>query len=504
MKRFALLLTLFTLACADAAAKQSLPPDIQELVAPSVAAGASGAALWTAPDRTIWLTWVEPSAAGADAPRALRVATFDPAAQKWRAPHTIATGAGLTASQADFPRLAVNAAGAALAIWTDGKGGAFRSESFDQGATWSAPRTFTRESDEAEKFAITVLADDRFLVAWLDGRGKKSGGKVEQLFARPVSIKPGAAAEKDAPDQLVDSSVCDCCQNTLTPFLDGGALLAYRGRTDEEVRDIRTARFDGKGWSDPRPLNADDWHINACPINGPSLASDGGRVGVAWFTGADNDPRVLASYSPNAGEQFLMPLRLDTGVKPAGHVDMLILHDGALLGTWLDAEGGFWLRRVTPDFVTDEPAPLVAAAQHVMGFPRTALVRDYAGGETPAQFLTAYVAGKPATLHTQLITVREGELLSDAKDCACAPTPEQLSGFPMRGAVTKVAADQGSVNVMHPDIPGVLRSGNHDFKAAANVLSALQPGRRFLGRIEKRQGKWWLFDVRPLVGSGSP
>ncbi|MEY2878255.1 MAG: hypothetical protein RLZZ15_635, partial [Verrucomicrobiota bacterium] len=259
----------------------------EEIPAPA-AAGALGANLFRAPDGRVWLSWVEPAAPGK---LALRCATLDAAAKKWSAPRTISTEPTLTASQGDFPQFAINAAGRAWAIWTDGKGGARVTESRDGGATWSASAAFAPPGIGVEKFSLAVLDDGRVLAAWLDDRAKKSGGKMSALYARVLG--------SDAPDQLVDDAVCDCCQTELTAFLDGGALVAYRARTVDEVRDIRTARLRGNIWEAPRTLHPDNWKIAGCPMNAARLASEGGRVAAAWFTAADGDARVLASLSPD-------------------------------------------------------------------------------------------------------------------------------------------------------------------------------------------------------------
>lgn len=511
MKPLALL--LLSLAVALTAAEEKPAPPITFADLPSPAGPrALGASFTTAPDKTVWLTWVEASAENlaaaaakksaphdhhpapasatlaAGSPNALRFATFDAAAKKWSAARTIATRAEVPLSSADFPQLVIDGRGHATAVWLDGHGGALVTTSTDRGDTWSAPTPWTTASDEVEKFSFVRLADGRVLAAWLDGRAKKTGPKTspQQLYARLLG--------DSAPDTLVDASVCDCCQTTLTAFLDGGALLAYRGRTDSEVRDIRTARFRGNSWDEPRPLNNDDWRIAACPVNGPRLAADGGRVATAWFTAADNDPRVLASFSPDAGARFLLPLRIDLG-KPVGHVDTLILRDGTMLVTWLETDGSLWLRRISPDFVADEPVALApAGALSVKTNPRLALLRDYAGGTEPVQLLATFATD--SALRTLLITVPEGELLTAKGNCDCAPTPEQLVGYSIRGAVAAVTTPRGTLHIVHDELPGLLFAGTHEFHAEPSVLAAVQLGRRIFGRIEQREGRWWLFDVR--------
>ncbi len=475
-------------------------------IATPAASGSSGSSLAVAPDGTAWLTWLE----SAGATTALRFATFDPAAGQWSAAGTIARGSDWFVNQADFPTLTVDGQGRATAVWSvnnpapvpaaaaghdhDGPGyRAFLSQTTDRGKTWSPPAALTRESDAVEFVALTTLADGRVLAAWLDGRARKQGGRTQQLFARIVGA-PG-------PDVLVDDSVCDCCQTALTAFPDGSALLAYRGRGEDEVRDIRVTRFRAGEWDDPHPVSNDDWRINACPVNGPHLASDGGRVAAAWYTAADNDPRVLATYSPDAGARFLMPLRL-SDTKPAGRVATVLLHDGAFLVTWVDVAGALWVRRVTPDFTANEPVPLTAPGTgRVRGFPRVALVRDYQGGPVPAQFLVTLEQEGTTGLRTLLVTIPEGDLLEAEKNCDCAPSPDELRGFSIRGVIASVQADAGTMQVRHFEVPGIFAEGLREFKVPPAVLAgAGQPGRQFLGRIERRAGAWWLFDVRLIAG----
>lgn len=527
MKPLAAFVLLATCAVAAEPAAQPAPQITFAEIPTPAGPNALGASLTVAPDGTHWLSWVEAgaplaatasssatastvassteastssastaaphhrgAAPAADAPpNTLRFATFDAAGKKWSEPRTIFRGPSVTTNAADFPQLAVDGRDHVTALWASG-GSAFTTTSADRGATWSPPATWTTESDVVEKFSLATLADGRVLAAWLDGRGIKAGGKTQQLYARILG--------QTGPDMLVDPSVCECCQTTLTAFLDGTALVAYRGRTEQEVRDIRTARFDGQAWSTPRPLNHDEWQILACPINGPRLASDGGRVAAAWFTGAANAPRVLASYSPDAGTRFLLPLTIARG-QPVGHVDTAILHDGAMLVTWVEGDGSFWLRRVTPEFTLSPPVALAPAGTvSLKTNPRLSLLRDYAGGTEPAQLLVTFATAASA-LRTLLVTIPEGELLVAEKNCDCAPTAEQLQGFPMRGQIVEVRSDAGLLRVQHSTLPGLFAGGTRDFQVDPETLAALQPGRQFLGRIERRDGTWRLFDIRLLA-----
>lgn len=502
--RFAVaLICLATYAHSADVARPAPAPALAADELPNPAApGATGPSLATGPDGRVWLSWLE---RGPGAETALRFSLFDASTKRWSPARNVGRGSNWFVNWADFPALSPGPEGHVTAVWFvnnpaaprgaaahghDGPGyRAMISRTADAGETWSAPIPLTRESTSVEFVSLATLADGRVLAAWLDGRAKQGGGKSQQLYARVLG--------STEPDTLVDSSVCDCCSTTLTSFLDGSALLAYRGRTNDEVRDIRVARFRSGGWEEPRALNHDDWRIAGCPVNGPQIASDGGRVAAAWFTAADNDPRVLISFSPDAGARFLMPLRLDTA-KPAGRVDTLLLRDAAMLASWVSADGAVVMRRVSPDFVLGESLQLAPAAPGRMkSVTRMALVRDFAGGMISAQLLVAFVEeGAAAGVRTLLVSVPEGELLAAEKNCDCSPTAEQLQGFAIRGTMVEARPVDGFVRVRHPELPGIFSAGTHDFKVARDTIASNQSGRSFLGRIEQRAGAWWLFDVR--------
>jgi hypothetical protein len=462
----------------------------------------SGPAVTVSRDGVTWLTWLERNGGTLT----LLFATFDATNQLWTPARSITSGADLYAGNSDFPALSAGPHGTATAVWFvsnpsssatvhlhHGAGyRAYFSRTADLGKTWSPPALVSRESTTTEFFSLATLPDGRVLAAWLDGRTKADGGKKQQLFSRFLG--------REGPDTLVDPSVCDCCHTALTAFPDGSALLVYRGRSDDEIRDLRVTRWRHNQWEESRPLNQDGWKIAGCPVNGPQIASDGGRVAVAWFTAADNDQRVLASFSSDAGGRFLMPLRINDA-KTAGRVATVLLHDGAFLVSHLDGDGALALRRITPDFATGETTLLATSAQgQIKGFPRLALLRDYTGGKSPAQVIATFAREGSAQVHSLLITVPEGDLLEAEKNCDCSPTVEQLQGFFIRGSVLATQPAEGTVRVRHFDVPGIFPEGERDFKAHPESLAkAGTPGRQFLGRIEERAGTWWLFDVR-LIG----
>lgn len=482
------------------------------VIASPAGPGASAPGLTRGADGSLWLSWLEPKGKGVTA---LRAAKFDPTTAAWGVVREIAAGRDWFVNWADTPVFATEADGRLTAVWfvnipataaDHGHHGhhgagyqAWFSRSTDDGANWTEPARLTTESDKVEFVALQPLAHGGLLAVWLDGRAKGKDAAM-RLYGRWL--------DGGGPDQLIDDSVCDCCPTTLTAFPDGSALVAYRARREGEIRDIYTARFSRRLWSEPRLLSADDWHIFGCPVNGPRLASAGGRVAAAWFTAADDQPRVLASASPDAGARWLLPQRLDLG-DPLGRVDTVLLQDGSRLVTWLEAAGkkeaGVYLRRISAADEVGPPVLLAASSTaRASGFPRLALVKDY--DATPAQLLLAYTEDRePSAVHTRLLTLPTLSALAGRKPCLPCDEDDAsaVRGYAMKGVVAQTQSGRELIRVQFEEIPGVMRATTLACRTEPALFEQLSPGQPLLGRIEKRGRDWWLFNVK-LLGAPTP
>jgi hypothetical protein len=150
-------------------------------------------------------------------------------------------------------------------------------------------------------------------------------------------------------------------------------VVVYRNRTDEEIRDIFVTRRVNGEWTEGVPLHDDGWHIAACPVNGPSAVARGENVAVAWFTGANEVPRVNVAFSSDAGATFTAPVQVDEG-NPAGRVDLVLLADGTAVVSWLERVEGdaeVRVRRVQPDGKFGPSASVArSSGARASGFPQ--------------------------------------------------------------------------------------------------------------------------------------
>jgi hypothetical protein len=119
-----------------------------------------------------------------------------------------------------------------------------------------------------------------------------------------------------------------------------GPVVVYRDRTEAEVRDVVVRAYAGGAWRAPVPLGAEGWRIEGCPVNGPAIAARADDVVAAWFSAADDKPRVRFARSSDGGQSFESAVDVDAA-GAFGQVDVALLDDATAVVTWWRrAEGG--------------------------------------------------------------------------------------------------------------------------------------------------------------------
>ncbi|RMG84628.1 MAG: exo-alpha-sialidase [Bacteroidetes bacterium] len=300
--------------------------------------------LFAAEDGQIYLSWV---AYLNDTTDALLFSRLE--GTQWSAPKMVASGSDWFVNWADFPSLvAYRDGGQSLAAhWLQKRAaGTYDydvhiAQSFDGGNTWTPAFIPHRDSIAAEHGFVSMvpLSENRIFATWLDGRNTKApdaqpdaphshGGAMTLRAA--IFDKNGRLFEETE----LDDRVCDCCQTAATATHDG-LLVAYRNRSETEIRDIWFVRQKNGKWTRPAPVFEDNWLIAGCPVNGPALDAVGKRAAIAWFSAPNGKAQVKAAFTSADGQGFLPPIRIDDG-EPLGRVDILMLSEEEALVTWLE------------------------------------------------------------------------------------------------------------------------------------------------------------------------
>ena len=307
------------------------------------AAGASLPRLSTDPDGIAWLSWVEPTPTG----HALRFAALDDDA--WGVPRTAAEGADWFVNWADFPSVVHFGAGHLAAHWlrkVDGGMFAYHVQmavSTDGGAHWSAPLAPHADETPTEHGFVSLFPLPAGAGAvWLDGRHTGDRPDHSDTHAHGhhdhgvMSLRAGGLDWTGArlPETELDAMTCDCCP-TATAKVPGGIVVAYRDRTEQEIRDIRAVTLGPDGWSRPVLVSDDGWEMPACPVNGPAVAAHGSRVAAAWFTAAGGTPQVRLAFSSDGGRSWDAPIHVAEGAV-LGRVAVVMPDADSAVVSWLD------------------------------------------------------------------------------------------------------------------------------------------------------------------------
>lgn len=379
MRCIVFLLGLLLISCKSDTKKEpqitTPEPMLKELNSPS-GDHSSLPRLFTNNDK-LYLSWVEKE----DSLAKLYYSVYEN--ETWQEPEMIVSGTDWFVNWADFPAIAEKDGN----ILTN-----FLQKSADGTYTYDVKLNLYNASEDAWKknfilhndgtqsehgFVSMVPTDENdFFVTWLDGRetvGKGHGGGQMTLRGAFVNMDGTISG-----DTQLDGRICDCCQTTAA-MTSNGPIVAYRDRSDDEIRDISIVRALNGQWSDPVTIGNDNWKIAGCPVNGPAMDIQGTGIGLAWFTAANENAMVNVAFSHDEGANFGEPIRIDSG-NAIGRVDLSMLNATSAAVVWLEPSGGdtlIQLVKVSDSGEVGTPVTITKTSpERASGFPQLELVGD--------------------------------------------------------------------------------------------------------------------------------
>ena len=251
--------------------------------------------------------------------------------------------------------------------------------SYDNGLSWSKseiPHATTIKGEHG--FVSISIGDKKHDLVWLDGRemlmehGNNEYGQMN-LYHREFTNNGELGSE-----YLIDPKVCECCPTSSVLFEDT-LVVAYRDRSDEEIRDIYIARKTGDTWEPSYPVHNDGWKIAGCPVNGPMLSIRSNQIAIAWYTAANDKAKVYVAYSDDLGKTFSNPIRVDNGM-PLGRVDLEWINDDEVLVSWIESSelsSNIVVRKVKNDLTIREGIVVAEVSKgRISGYPQMEILKD--------------------------------------------------------------------------------------------------------------------------------
>ena len=302
---------------------------------------------------------------------------------KWQSSKNILTGTDWFVNWADYPMITENNGSLWSHVLKKSTAGTY---SYDikmnvkpKGATeWKTDLPLHTDGTPTEHGFVSIVPyNDHFFVNWLDGRNTEENEVGERgamsLRAGIVSVTGEMLEEYE-----LDARTCDCCQTTSV-ITDNGPIVIYRDRSADEIRDISIVRQVSGEWTVPKAIHEDNWQIKGCPVNGPKVDALGNNVVVAWFTGAENAPKVQVSFSSNGGEVFTAPIVIAEGII-MGRVDVLWTDEDNAVVSWMEANDKSALFKamiVRKDGTTSKQQVITKMADsRKSGFPQMEMVEE--------------------------------------------------------------------------------------------------------------------------------
>lgn len=211
--------------------------------------------------------------------------------------------------------------------------------STDGGTVWTAGDKPINTVDGSAREGLHGMAASRdgkqVFVVWLDLRESKPKGPSATQVRIARSTDDGRTWE---PDRLVyrnpqSGTVCECCHPSVAVSADGTVYVMFRNFLAGS-RDLylSTSRDGGQTFDpDATKLGEGTWPLNACPMDGGSLAvDDAGRPVTAWMRAGEAfvaRPGEREAKLGVGGQPLVVPMGDRTWAAYTGN--------GAFHGSWL-------------------------------------------------------------------------------------------------------------------------------------------------------------------------
>ena len=191
-----------------------------------------------------------------------------------------------------MPKVAVKSDGTVLAVYetvaptAENKWAGFVHyiQSFDKGKTWTQPLCVHQDTALGKNHgyvAIARLGDGEIGACWLDE------SLANAKLGRSIKFAKTNGRNGFQNEILIDSFACQCCRTAISSDDKGNVDIMFRNIAAGSVRDITvsTSRDNGKMFSPSVTFSNDNWVIDGCPEDGPSVADKNKNTYATWFTG---------------------------------------------------------------------------------------------------------------------------------------------------------------------------------------------------------------------------
>lgn len=238
----------------------------------------------------------------------------------------------------NLPKIIFKPDGRIIAMWgvsnpnpnSKYSGLVYYTQSFNEGKTWSPAISLVKDTSAYDQryFDMAVLPNGEVMAVWLDNRGeKKKEGST--LFCAVTSGETGFSGEK-----AIAETCCPCCRTDLYVDAERFVHVVFRDIINDSIRDMAHLISDdnGKSFSQPIRISADNWVIDGCPHTGPAITESNGSLHFAWYTLGGEGGLFYCSSKDN-GRTFSQRETV-SALHSAKHPQILSVPGGNILIAW--------------------------------------------------------------------------------------------------------------------------------------------------------------------------
>lgn len=220
-------------------------------------------------------------------------------------------------------------------------GRAYFARSNDGGSSFTQPRPITSDTTSQRFEVAGVDPAGRVFAAWLDKRNVSKARAAGRAYPGAALAYAWENGEADFGNTSIAlDNTCECCRLGLAFAGAGRPAVAFRNIFPGSVRDHGVITFQNETTPGAvRRVTVDDWKIDACPHQGPSLAiAPDGSYHVAWFTDGAARKGLFYARADSADAAYSAPRALSKPDRQPSR-PYLLANGSALHLVWKEFDG---------------------------------------------------------------------------------------------------------------------------------------------------------------------
>lgn len=214
--------------------------------------------------------------------------------------------------------------------------------STDNGASFGPLQALTDASPSQRFETLAFDPKGHLFLAWIDKANAAAAKKAGRPYAGAALAfawldKDGHAAHSP---RVAHDETCECCRIGVAFDGPGRPVILFRNIFAGGIRDHGVIVFENPKTPGPvRRVSDDGWATDACPHQGPSLASGPGHtLHAAWFTNGQKRQGVFYARSEDRGRTFSTPMAVGAADKQVSR-PFVFAAGGTVFLAWKEFDG---------------------------------------------------------------------------------------------------------------------------------------------------------------------